>query len=82
MTECDLQVEMTSTVESTGSITFHIGTSIFGQWRNSALIPRFYKIFQNFSGHLVQSRKSYADHDGTDGFWKFLDFDKNNPIYL
>ena len=23
----------------------------------------------------------YADHDGTNGFWKFLDFAQNNPIY-
>ena len=31
---------------------------------------------------MVISRQDfYADHDGTNGFWKFLDFDKNNPIY-
>ena len=23
----------------------------------------------------------YAGHDGMNGFWKFLDFDQNNPIY-
>ena len=23
----------------------------------------------------------YADHDGTNGFWKFWDFAQNNPIY-
>ena len=22
----------------------------------------------------------YADHDGTNGFWKFWDFDQNNPV--
>ena len=23
----------------------------------------------------------YADHDGTNGFWKIFDFAQNNPIY-
>ena len=23
----------------------------------------------------------YADHDGTNGFWKIFDFAKNNPVY-
>ena len=22
----------------------------------------------------------YADHDGTNGFWKFWDLDQNNPL--
>ena len=34
-----------------------------------------------FGKEMVKSwPEFYADHDGTNGFWKFWDFDQNNPV--
>ena len=34
-----------------------------------------------FGKEMVKSwPEFYADHDGTNGFWKFWDLDQNNPV--